>query len=159
MSLQKTRKKSAKSLSEKSVYCYIRCSTDEHAKEGVTLQSQEKRVRAFCVASGRAEPQVVVDEGQCAKTLNRPGFQCVLSAIKRGEVGTLGVLKLDRLTRSVGDLANLLAVFEKHDCALVAVQESLDTSTAWGRLMLNRLASVSQWERETIAERTAAAFE
>lgn len=159
VSLQTTRKKSAKSRLEKSVWGYVRCSTDEQAKEGVTLQSQEKRVRAFCVASGRAEPRIIVDDGQSAKTLNRPGLQSVLNAVKSGEVGTLVVLKLDRLTRSVGDLANLLGLFEKHGCALVAVQESLDTSTASGRLMLNLLASVSQWEREAIGERTAAAFE
>lgn len=159
MSLQKTRKKSAKALSEKSVWGYARCSTDEQSREGVTLQSQEMRIRAFCVASGRVEPHMVIDDGQSAKTLNRLGLQRILEAVKSGEVGTLVVLKLDRLTRSVGDLATLLALFEKHGCALVAVQESLDTSTASGRLMLNLLASVSQWEREAISERTAAAFE
>jgi DNA invertase Pin-like site-specific DNA recombinase len=159
VSLQKTRKKSAKTLSEKSVWGYARCSTDEQSREGVTLQSQEMRIRAFCVASGRVEPQMVIDDGQSAKTLNRPGLQAILEAVNRGEVGTLVVLKLDRLTRSVGDLAALLALFEKHGCALVAVQESLDTSTASGRLMLNLLASVSQWEREAISERTTAAFE
>jgi DNA invertase Pin-like site-specific DNA recombinase len=159
VSLRNARKKSANALSEKSVCGYARCSTDEQSREGVTLQSQEMRIRAFCVASGRIEPQMVIDDGQSAKTLNRPGLQRILEAVMRGEVGTLVVLKLDRLTRSVGDLATLLALFERHGCALVAVQESLDTSTASGRLMLNLLASVSQWEREAISERTAAAFE
>jgi DNA invertase Pin-like site-specific DNA recombinase len=113
---------------------------------------------AFCVASGRPEPEVVTDEGQSAKSLKRGGLQTILAAIRRREVACLVVLKLDRLTRSVRDLGDLLETFERHGCALVAVEESLDTSTASGRLMLNIMGSVSQWEREAISERTAAAF-
>jgi DNA invertase Pin-like site-specific DNA recombinase len=59
----------------------------------------------------------------------------------------------------VRDLADLLDLFEKYNVALCSLSESLDTSTASGRLMLNLLASVSQWEREAIAERTAFALE
>ena len=159
VTLQNARTKRIKAVRKDSVWGYARVSTDEQAKEGVSLQSQEMRIKAFCVASGRVEPTMVVDDGQSAKNLNRTGLRAILDAIECGEVGTLVVLKLDRLTRSVGDLATLLALFERHECALVAVQESLDTSTASGRLMLNLLASVSQWEREAISERTAAAFE
>jgi site-specific DNA recombinase len=64
------------------------------------------------------------------------------------------ISKLDRLTRSVRDLADLLDRFEKRGVALVSVAESLDTGTAAGRLVLNLMASVSQWEREVIGERT-----
>jgi DNA invertase Pin-like site-specific DNA recombinase len=64
------------------------------------------------------------------------------------------VAKLDRLTRSVKDLCELLERFERRGVALVSVAESLDTGSAAGRLVLNITAAVSQWEREAIGERT-----
>ena len=67
--------------------------------------------------------------------------------------------KLDRLTRSVADLDKLSKLFERHGVALVSLQESLDATTATGRLMMNLLASVSQWEREVIGERTSDALQ
>ncbi|MDP9104395.1 MAG: recombinase family protein [Candidatus Eremiobacteraeota bacterium] len=137
---------------------YTRVSTEEQSREGVSLMAQETRIKAFCVASGRAEPEIVTDEGQSAKSLKRGGLQTILAAIRRREIASLVVLKLDRLTRSVRDLGDLLETFERYGCSLVAVEESLDTSTASGRLMLNIMGSVSQWEREAISERTAAAF-
>ena len=62
--------------------------------------------------------------------------------------------KLDRLTRSVKDLCGLLELFEKRKVALISVAEALDTGSAAGRLVLNIMAAVSQWEREAIGERT-----
>ena len=82
----------------------------------------------------------------------------LLSRVQRGEVERVVVTKLDRLTRSVRDLADLLDLFAEHNVALTSLAESLDTSTVSGRLMLNLLASVSQWEREAIGERTAFAL-
>src|SRR6185295_19539595 len=64
------------------------------------------------------------------------------------------IAKLDRLTRSVADLAELLKRFERQQVSLVSVADSLDTSSAAGRLVLNIMVSVSQWEREAIGERT-----
>ncbi len=67
--------------------------------------------------------------------------------------------KLDRLTRSVPDLRRLVEeYFAKDKWALLSVGEQIDTRSAAGRLVLNVLGSVSQWEREAIAERTAAAL-
>ena len=62
--------------------------------------------------------------------------------------------KLDRLTRSVKDLCELLERFERRGVALISVAESLDTSSAAGCLVLNIMTAVSQWEREAIGERT-----
>jgi site-specific DNA recombinase len=66
------------------------------------------------------------------------------------------VLKLDRLTRSVVDLGNLLTLLEKHHVALAGPEVVFDTSTPVGRLMANLLCAVSQWEREEIGARTRA---
>lgn len=75
------------------------------------------------------------------------------------EIGRMIVLKLDRLTRSTRDLAELLDLFGKHDASLVSVSEHLDTQSAAGRMVTNMLGVVAQWEREAIAERTSAALE
>jgi site-specific DNA recombinase len=89
---------------------------------------------------------VLEDAGVSAKTMDRPGLPQALI-----------VLKLDRLTRSVRDLGELLEGFFAK-AALLSVCEQIDTRTAAGRLVLNVLASVAQWERETIGERTATAM-
>jgi site-specific DNA recombinase len=64
------------------------------------------------------------------------------------------IAKLDRLTRSVKDLAELLERFQRRGVSLVSVAESLDTGSAAGRLVINIMTAVSQWEREAIGERT-----
>ena len=79
----------------------------------------------------------------------------MLDAVNRGLVERIVVAKLDRLTRSVRDLDELINLFAKHAVALVSIGETLDTSTATGRMMVNLLGMISQWEREAIGERTA----
>ena len=71
-----------------------------------------------------------------------------------GKIDAVIVAKLDRLTRSVKDLCELLELFEKRKVALVSVAESLDTGSAAGRLVITVMDAVSQWEREAIGERT-----
>jgi len=138
---------------------YVRVSSEEQAREGVSLAAQEARLKAFAVATNRDLGKVIIDDGQSAKTLARPGLREILDGVKRGRIGSLIVLKLDRLTRSVRDLGTLLDLFSRYDCDLVSVSESLDTASAAGRLMTNVLGSVAQWEREAIGERTAFALE
>jgi site-specific DNA recombinase len=78
----------------------------------------------------------------------------LLALVDAGEVQTVIIAKLDRLTRSVKDLCTLLERFERRSVALISVAESLDTGSAAGRLVLNIMTAVSQWEREAIGERT-----
>jgi DNA invertase Pin-like site-specific DNA recombinase len=78
----------------------------------------------------------------------------LLALVDTGAVNTVIIAKLDRLTRSVKDLAELLERFTRRGVSLVSVAECLDTGTAAGRLALNIMVSVSQWEREAIGERT-----
>jgi site-specific DNA recombinase len=65
------------------------------------------------------------------------------------------IFKLDRLTRSVRDLGTLIEFFKKHKVALVSLNESIDTTTSSGKLMLHILGAVSEWEVSTIRERTS----
>lgn len=140
------------------VVAYVRVSTEEQASHGVSLAAQEAKLRSYCDLYDHELIEVVVDAGQSAKSLNRPGLQQALGMLKSGAAQGLLVLKLDRLTRSVRDLGELLETYFQKS-ALVSIQEQCDTSTAAGRLVLNVMTSVAQWERETTSERTSAALQ
>lgn len=139
---------------------YVRVSTTKQADEGVSLAAQEAKVRAYCDLYGYELVDVQVDAGASASTLDRPGMAEALRMLDDGEADALVVVKLDRLTRSVRDLDTLLHRYFRDDtgAALVSVSEQVDTTNATGRMILNVLMSVSQWEREVIGERTAAAM-
>lgn len=140
---------------------YIRVSTDKQADRGISLDEQRDRVRAYARLYGYTLVSVVSDEGASAKTLERDGLTRALDLLDRGEADALIVAKLDRLTRSVRDLGELIDRYfgAKSDRALVSVGEQVDTSTATGRMILNVLMSVAQWEREAVGERTSAAMQ
>jgi len=133
---------------------YCRVSTEKQADFGVSLDAQSEKVRAMAVVQGADLAEVIVDAGESAKSLKRPGMARLMSLVDAGEVDTVIIAKLDRLTRSVADLAELLKRFERRCVSLVSVADSLDTRSAAGRLVLNIMVSVSQWEREAIGERT-----
>jgi DNA invertase Pin-like site-specific DNA recombinase len=129
-------------------------STEKQADFGVSLEAQSEKVRAMAVVQGAELAEIIVDAGESAKSLNRPGMARLLASVDAGAVDVVIIAKLDRLTRSVADLAELLKRFERRGVSLVSVADSLDTRSAAGRLVLNIMVSVSQWEREAIGERT-----
>jgi site-specific DNA recombinase len=136
---------------------YLRVSTEDQAVKGVSLEAQRVKIEAYAGLYDLDLVAMLEDAGMSARTLERPGLQAALAMLARGEAQALIVLKLDRLTRSVRDLGDLLeGPFAR--AALLSVSEQIDTRTAAGRLVLNVLASVAQWERETIGERTATAM-
>ena len=135
---------------------YVRVSTEKQADAGQSLDAQRAKVTAYAGLYDLELVEVIVDAGASAKTLDRPGLTRALAMLKSGEADALVVVKLDRLTRSVRDLGELVdRYFANGKAALLSVSEQIDTRSAGGRLVLNVLASVSQWEREAIGERTA----
>lgn len=139
---------------------YVRVSTEDQASNGVSLDAQRAKLEAYVGLYGGELVEVIVDDGASAKTLRRPGLQRALAMLDQGAADGLLVAKLDRLTRSVRDLGELLdSHFGEGGHALLSVADQIDTRTAGGRLVLNVLTSVAQWEREAIAERTSAALE
>lgn len=138
---------------------YIRVSTEKQADGGVSLDAQKAKVEAYASLYNLTLAEVIVDAGVSAKTLDRPGLARALELLSTGVADALLVVKLDRLTRSVRDLGDLVErYFGPDGAALLSVAENIDTRTASGRMVLNILASVSQWEREAIGERTADAL-
>jgi len=134
---------------------YVRVSTLEQATEGLSLANQEAKIKAFAMAKDWDLIGIFRDEGISAKDLNREGIQEVIQGCYRHEFDVVIIYKLDRLTRSVRDLGYLTQdVFEKTGVDFSSIQDNFDTTTANGKLVLNILGSVAQWERDIIAERT-----
>jgi site-specific DNA recombinase len=133
---------------------YVRVSSDRQAEHGVSLEAQSARINAMATVQGAELIEVVVDGGESAKDMDRPGLQRILALVEARKVEAVIVAKLDRLTRSVKDLCELLELFEHKKVALISVAESLDTGSAAGRLVITIMGAVSQWEREAIGERT-----
>ena len=133
---------------------YARVSTEKQADRGVSLEAQVEKIRAIGVVHNADLADIIVEPGESAKSLNRPGMERLLALVDCGKVEAVIVAKLDRLTRSVKDLCMLLERFERRGVTLISVAESLDTGSAAGRLVLNIMTAVSQWEREAIGERT-----
>ena len=140
---------------------YIRVSTEEQASDGVSLASQREKIEGYAKLYDLELIGIIEDAGQSGKTLDRPGLQEALAMVRKGKVGGLVIAKLDRLSRSVVDWNTLIDGFfgERAGKQLFSVADSIDTRTAAGRLVLNVLMSVAQWERETIGERTKDALQ
>lgn len=137
---------------------YVRVSTDKQADEGVSLEAQRAKLAAYAELYGYALVDVAEDAGRSGSTLDRPALAGALDRLARGEADALLVVKLDRLTRSVRDLAELLERSQAEGWGLLSVAEALDTGSAAGRMVVGLLGVVAQWEREATGERTAAAM-
>lgn len=138
---------------------YTRVSSKEQiGGHALSLSNQEEKLRGYAKAMGYTVVEVVTDAGVSAASLDRKGLQHAFDLLDEGKANTLVVVKLDRLTRSLHDLGNLIeGRFQKHN--LVSLSEEVNTRTAAGRLVLNVLGSVALWEREIISERTSAAMQ
>lgn len=139
---------------------YVRVSTERQAGEGHSLEAQTAKLRLYAELHNLELVAIEVDEGLSASTLDRPGLQRALGALNEFRAEALVVVKLDRLTRSVRDLCTLVdSYFGSGQNRLMSLSEAIDTGSAAGRMMLNVLMAVSQWEREACAERTAAVMQ
>lgn len=100
-----------------------------------------------------SEENIFIDYGISAKNTDRKEFQNMMSAIIKYKPNGLVCYRLDRLSRNVRDLANLVEELEKTDTKFISIKEQFDTTTPMGRAMLMTAGVFSQLERETAAER------
>lgn len=138
---------------------YVRVSTEEQAKHGYSIAAQTEKLEAYCVSQGWDLVETVVDDGYSAKDMDRPYFQKMINRIKQGGIDVLLVYRLDRLTRSVLDLYNILQILDDHNCKFKSATEVYDTTNAMGRLFITLVAAIAQWERENLAERVKMGIE
>ncbi len=136
------------------VAAYIRVSSADQADSGFSLDAQRAKLEGYALALDLELVAVHVDAGVSAKNLKRPGLRAALADLDGGRADGLLICKLDRLTRSVRDLGTLVADYFERRFDLMSVADSIDTRSAGGKLVLNVLTSVAQWEREATGERT-----
>ena len=134
---------------------YIRVSTEDQAREGFSLGEQEEKLLALCKFKDLEVYKVYKDAGISAKDMeHRPQFQEMLKDMKNGKINYIVAYKLDRITRSVRDLEELISVLEQYNCFLLCDRDDVNTSTANGRFFVRMLTVLSQLEIEIVSERT-----
>lgn len=145
------------------VFIYARKSKFKRESESIDVQI-EKCKRYFEVMrdtisedSRRSDTEDTItefaDEGWSGKDLERPQFKLMQKKIESGECDCLIIYRLDRLSRSVADFADLLKLFEEKKVLFMSVSDRLDTTSSQGKLMINITSAFAQFEREVIAER------
>src|SRR6202158_860786 len=142
----------------------LRCAvyTRKSSEEGVeqefnSLHAQREACEAF-IRSQRPDgwarvPQAYDDVAISGATMDRPALQRLLADIRAGKVDVVVTYKIDRLTRSLPDFANMTEIFDERGVSFVSVTQQFNTTTSMGRLTLNVLLSFAQFEREVAGER------
>ncbi len=154
----------AKTANNKQMIVKMRCAiyTRKSSEEGLeqefnSLHAQRDAAEAY-IHSQKHEGWVPVpddydDGGFSGGTTNRPALQRLLRDIKAGLINTVVVYKVDRLSRSLADFAQLIDLFDQHKVSFVSVTQQFNTTSSMGRLTLNILLSFAQFEREVTSER------
>jgi len=138
---------------------YIRVSTEEQSREGVSLEMQAAKIRAYADLHDMDLVGIVEDAGISGKSIAaRPGIQRVLELVKARKVDAVIVYKLDRLARNTIECLEMAKLMDKSGCAEHSICERLDTQSALGRFFFTLTASLAEMERGLISERTKAAL-
>jgi site-specific DNA recombinase len=137
---------------------YVRVSTEDQAKEGVSLDNQKSKIEAYCQLKDLNLSEIVEDAGISAKNLKRPGVQKVLRMARKKQVDAIVVYKLDRIFRSTVDALETTKMFDKWGVSFHSIEETLDTQSAMGRFFFTLTAALAEMERRLIGERTKAAL-
>lgn len=123
--------------------------------DSISIESQLE----YCKYEARGAPcKEYIDRGYSGKNTNRPAFEEMLADIKQGKISRVIVYKLDRISRSILDFANMMDIFQKYGVEFISSTERFDTSTPIGRAMLNICIVFAQLERETIQKRVTDAY-
>ena len=160
MTAPRTRRRRTQTASDGTVAAYIRVSTEEQAASGAGLDAQRAAISGECERRGWTVVAWHADEGiSGGKALDaRPGLTAALSEVQSATAAVLMVAKSDRLARSLPTLLDVLDRTERAGGVVVAVDGTVDTSTAAGRFTTQIMGSVAELERGLISDRTKAAL-
>lgn len=137
---------------------YCRKSTDEGLDMQFNSLDAQREAGENYIASQKSNgwvclPERYEDGGFTGGNMDRPALQKLLNDAEAGLIDIVVVYKIDRLSRSICDFAELSKKFDKWDVAFVSVTQEINTHTSAGRMMLNILITFAQFEREVITER------
>jgi DNA invertase Pin-like site-specific DNA recombinase len=136
---------------------YGRVSTDEQVKEGHSIETQGEDLAAFAQLKRHSRTLHLSDEGASARTTNRPKLQFALSLLAAGEYDVLVVTHLDRLSRSLRDVIDIIEQSKREGWSIVFLDidgQQVDTGSAFGMFMIHVLAAVAQLKSDDTSERT-----
>ncbi len=132
---------------------YIRVSTQGQVEDGVSLDAQEAKVKAWANLNNASEVVIFSDAGISGKRSdNRPGLESALKAVEKGDA--LICYSLSRLSRSTRDTLLIADTLTKKEADLVSLCEKIDTTTASGKMVFRMLAVLSEFERDQVSDRT-----
>jgi DNA invertase Pin-like site-specific DNA recombinase len=134
---------------------YVRVSTDGQEESGLGLADQRRRIEEEAARHGW-DVEIREEIGSGGRADNRAVLGGIRAELRRGDV--LVVAKLDRLTRSLLDFADVVAEAQRRGWTLLVLDQGFDLNTTNGRAMAGMLAVFAQWERELIGERIRSAF-
>src|SRR4051794_7263379 len=140
------------------VIACLRVSTSEQADSRAGLEAQRAAILAEAVRRGWSHVEFVEDAGYSARSLRRPGLEGALARLRRGDAAVVVGSKIDRVSRSLVDLAGIMQRAQREGGALVALDSPADLTTASGEAMAGVMAVFAQLERRLIGERTRAAL-
>jgi len=125
---------------------YVRVSTREQAENTHALEQQRARV----IEAGAKQ---IFEDVLKGKNDKRPAFQKLLELVKRGKIRRITITRIDRITRSLRTLKTLVDTLNEHGVNLVILDQKMDLGTAQGKMMLNMLGTLAEWEVDLLSER------
>ena len=135
---------------EKRTACYLRVSTQDQVGG---LESQERVLRLYCEQNNITKVEFFSDHGVSGTKSSRPALDRMMAAVEAGEISSVVVYSFSRFARSTTHLLNALQIFKKKGVHFVSLTEKIDTNSAVGIAIFSILASISQLERDLIADR------
>lgn len=143
------------------VALYIRVSTEEQAKFGISLAAQEDALLRYVHEKGYKIVDIYRDEGNSARkpVSKRPVMLQLLEDVKSGKIDRILFTKFDRWSRNVREYHNVQAILDAHNVTWQAILENYDTLSADGRLRVNIMLSVNESEADRDSERIKFVFD
>jgi DNA invertase Pin-like site-specific DNA recombinase len=133
------------------VAVYTRVSTTPQARLGFSLRAQSERLKAYCDSQGWTIAAKYVDDGHTGRDTNRPAYERMMDQLNRWDI--LLVVKMDRIHRNARNFMRMMDDLRRWGKDFVSATESLDTSTAMGRFVMDTIQRIAQLESEQISER------
>lgn len=140
-------------MNKKQAIGYVRVSTQKQATDGLSIEAQIDKIRAWAILNDYELIHTFVDEGISGKNvINRPQLNEALSMLKKGMAFVF--YSLSRVSRNVIDTITIGDKISKSGADMVSLSEKIDTTGASGRMIFNLLAVLNQFERDQVSERT-----